>query len=140
MNNFCLNDPHSSCYLPRLIKAPKPSGELFLSVAASHPELGEYFVAQVNAQIDKSCPHLPNEIASFECFLKYGFQPQRVAFWIYWQAVKLMWKGVPFYSPPEPSLYRKAATESSDHLPKISTTGCIFEWHPAKNWPWKSCE
>ena len=29
---------------------------------------------------------------------RYGFQPHRVAFWIYWQAVVLLWKGVPFYA------------------------------------------
>jgi hypothetical protein len=28
---------------------------------------------------------------------RYGFQPHRVALWIYWHAVLLLWKGVPFY-------------------------------------------
>jgi DUF1365 family protein len=28
---------------------------------------------------------------------RFGFQPQRVALWIYWHAVVLLWKGVPFF-------------------------------------------
>jgi hypothetical protein len=43
-------------------------------------------------------------VAVLPCLLRllcrYGFQPQRVAFWIYWHALLLLWKGVPFYSPP----------------------------------------
>ena len=45
------------------------------------------------------CQHCSN--ASFASPLvpwrRYGFQPHRVALWIYWQAVLLLWKGVPFY-------------------------------------------
>ncbi len=31
------------------------------------------------------------------CAHRYGFQPQRVAVWIYWHAVLLLAKGVPFF-------------------------------------------
>ena len=34
------------------------------------------------------------------CMCRYGFQPQRIAVWIYWQAAKLLWRGATFYPPP----------------------------------------
>jgi hypothetical protein len=78
------------------IKASDPRERLFLSVACSHPELGDFFRATFDARLS-SAPHLPNETASLGTLWRYGFQPHRVALWIYWHAVVLLWKGVSFY-------------------------------------------
>lgn len=117
------------------IKTRNPGNALFLSVAATHPEHGDYFLAALSLRRDTSVPSLPNEVASFKSLLKYGFQPQRVAFWIYWQAVLLLWKGVPFHSPPGQAAC--CAAEGRSAHPQTQA-GRFFEWRPASKWPWKS--
>lgn len=124
----------------RVINAPEPGQHLLLSVAASHPELGDYFIARLKAERDTKALPLPNEIASWECLWKYGFQPQRVALWIYWQALKLLWKGVPFYSPPNLEERKSELIDSARHLPKFASSGCVFDWRPAESWPWATPE
>ncbi len=58
-----------------------------------HPEHGRYFDAYLVA---KRCSQgaARNEEAGLRTLLRHGFEPQRVAVLIYWQAVKLLWKGV----------------------------------------------
>jgi DUF1365 family protein len=125
------------CFVARrTLKASAPSEKLFLSVAASHPELGEYFIAALSADLDIVAPHWPNELASLESLWKYGFQPQRVAWWIYWQAVKLLWKGVRFYAPPDEAYKAKVEKEVADR-PKLDG-GAVFQWRPAREWPWRA--
>lgn len=46
---------------------------------------------------------------------RYGFQPHRIALWIYWQALVLLRKGVPFHGPPDPGAYRRQAEQCSRH-------------------------
>lgn len=50
--------------------------------------------AHCPAALGRSLPDEGQRIASRR---RYGFQPHRVALWIYWHAVLLLWKGVPFY-------------------------------------------
>ena len=44
-----------------------------------------------------SAPTLLPPIPIPACPRRYGFQSQRVAVWIYWHAVLLLAKGVPFF-------------------------------------------
>ena len=116
------------------VKAPPPTDrKIFLSVAATHPEYGEYFLATLDAKRDTSVADLPNEIASLDTLLRFGFQPQRVAAWIYWQAVVLLWKGVSFYPPPNES-YKDRVVKESKH-PRMEG-GKPFLWRGAQEWPW----
>lgn len=59
--------------------------------------------------------------------------PQRVAFWIYWQAVKLIAKGCPIHSKPS-SEYRERV--SADSTVQPSGCGAPYVWRDAQQWPW----
>ncbi len=64
---------------------------------------------------------------------RFGYQPQRDALLIYWQAVKLLWKGATFYGPPSDG-FKEGVSRKARH-PKMST-GESFRWQPAKEYPW----
>jgi len=64
---------------------------------------------------------------------RYGYQPQRAALLIYWQALKLMWKGVPFHGPPSCCFKEKVTKDAKQ--PKMST-GEPFLWKGAEGFPW----
>ena len=64
--------------------------------------MGRFFEAAFTGRLAKGNAHCSNEAAGLGVLWKYGFQPQRVAAWIYMQALVLLWKGVPFFSPPDP--------------------------------------
>lgn len=114
------------------LRATEPGERLFLSVGCSHPEHGDYFLATFDAR-PSSQPHLPNETASLRTLWRFGFQPQRVAVWIYWHAVLLLAKGVPFFSPPTPE-YKAAAAAAARH--PTTSDGRSFVWRGAQKWPW----
>ncbi|GFH16984.1 DUF1365-domain-containing protein, partial [Haematococcus lacustris] len=83
------------------IEAPKPSNKLKLVVRVHHPELKDFFCASLVATKDVSRSKTArNEEAGVRTLLRFGMQPQRIACWIYWHAVLLLWKGVPLYMPP----------------------------------------
>ena len=111
-----------------LLKAAPPGPSLVLSVLVDHPQLGRYFDAQLVARrcgdsgsdsggassgsrssgAGASSGGGPGvaataraERAGLRTLLRYGFLPQRVAFWIYWQAVVLIWKGVKIHAKPD---------------------------------------
>lgn len=63
--------------------------------------MGKFFDAAFSGRLAETNPSCSNEAAGLDVLWKYGFQPQRVAMWIYWQALKLLWLGVPFYGPPD---------------------------------------
>jgi DUF1365 family protein len=118
------------------VKAPPPTSTiLFLSVSSTHPEYGDYFIAALDAKLDTTAPALPNEIASLRTLLQYGFQPQRVALWIYWQAVMLLWKGVRFFPPPASEEYKEKVEANSVHAK--TGDGRFFVWRRAQGWPWR---
>jgi DUF1365 family protein len=60
--------------------------------------------------------------------------PQRVAFWIYWQAVRLIAKGCPIYPKPASSSFQLAVSSSSSIQP--SRLGVPYVWREAQQWPW----
>lgn len=107
---------------------PKGCDRLYLRVSVNHAELGKYFDAVIEGQADKDAPHERNETASFGTLFRYGFQPQRVALYIYWHAVCLLYKGVSFYGPPGSTVCQSAAKNGG---------GCAFSWRPAQSWVWR---
>jgi hypothetical protein len=64
---------------------------------------------------------------------RYGYEPQRVAVWIYWQALLLLRKGVPFYGPP--SARQKAEIASELRADDGKGRRC-WTWRPASGFPW----
>ena len=66
---------------------------------------------------------------------RYGFMPHRVAFWIYWQALRLLIMGVPFFGYPAPECQDKVEQRSGN--PKDSA-GRRFWWQAPKSYPWNA--
>ncbi|XP_058201042.1 uncharacterized protein LOC131315847 isoform X2 [Rhododendron vialii] len=74
------------------IRANAPGDSLFISISVHHPKLGEYFTATLTAERISS--------VAADSALFFWLMPHRVAVWIYWHALKLWWKGVPFIQHP----------------------------------------
>ncbi|XP_057463369.1 uncharacterized protein LOC130753368 [Actinidia eriantha] len=135
------------------IKTKAPKDNLFVSISVQHPKLGDYFTATLTAK----------RILSLEAdhALFFWLMPHKVAVWIYWHALKLWWKGVPFIQHPRYSnlAYRQEtlirdtqlqccqafAQDTQIHLPlegrdsdyvndENGRNRC-FTWREAK-WPW----
>lgn len=66
---------------------------------------------------------------------RYGFMPHRVAFWIYWQALRLLWMSVPFFGYPAPDALD--IVEQKSRNPKNSS-GFRFLWQLPKTYPWNA--
>jgi hypothetical protein len=63
--------------------------------------------------------------------------PQRVALWIYLQAVVLVAKGCPIYPKPDGAAFKgRVAGEAKGRLRAVGPGGCPFEWTDAQEWPW----
>lgn len=64
--------------------------------------------------------------------------PQRVAFWIYYQAVILIAKGARIYpKPPGGDFKPRVAQEGAGKLrPPGGGGGCPYEWTDTPAWPW----
>ncbi|KAJ4977190.1 hypothetical protein NE237_002296 [Protea cynaroides] len=73
------------------MKVTAPGEHLFLAISVEHPELGDYFTATLTAKRVSST-------SSVTIF--FWLMPQKVAVWIYWQALKLWWKNVSFIQHP----------------------------------------
>lgn len=120
------------------LKATPPGEGLKLSVVVTHPRLGQYFDAHL---IAKRCTgpgaRELNEHAGLGSLLRYGFMPQRVALWIYWQAVILIAKGCPIYpKPPGDSYKGRVEEQAKGKLPDAGRSGCPFQWTDTRAWPW----
>jgi len=98
--------------------------------------MGRFFEAAFTGRLAKGNAHCSNEAAGLGVLWKYGFQPQRVAAWIYMQALVLLWKGVPFFSPPDPSY--QARVEGAATTAPNRATGTHFVWRDAPGWPWRA--
>ena len=123
-------------------KDPRKSDRLYLRVSVDHAELGKYFDAVIEGRVDRDSPYERNETANLAVLLKYGFQPQRVALWIYWHAVCLLWKGVPFYGPPGLAACQRQSRsrESGGRGGRGGGGGCAafkIGWRPAQSWVWR---
>jgi len=112
------------------------SSKVFLSVMCHHPQLARgspFFVATLDAKMSQG-PHLPNEIAGWRILLKYGFQPHRLAVWIYWHAIVLLWKKVPFYGPPS---CLGGGGGGGGKRKEGNRRRRRFVWRQASGWPWR---
>jgi hypothetical protein len=61
--------------------------------------------------------------------------PQRVALWIYWQAVVLMAKGCPV-CPKPPNTFRKPLAQQEGATHPLNAAGRLYTWRDAPQWPW----
>ncbi|XP_010499528.1 PREDICTED: uncharacterized protein LOC104777039 [Camelina sativa] len=126
------------------IRANEPGEELSVSIESKHPHLGNYFSATLKAK------RIPTTLVSDPAVF-FWLMPHKVAIWIYWHALKLWWKNVPFIQHPRytnPS-YREESEKRDQELPcrgldglnadacssSSSFGGCRFAWRDA-NWPW----
>ncbi|XP_027102328.1 uncharacterized protein [Coffea arabica] len=136
------------------IRTTAPEDDLSVDISVQHPELGKYFRAILTAK--KVSSKMARDQASF-----FWLMPHRVAIWIYWHAVKLWWKGVPFIQHPryQSPKYREEALLRDEKLQccpslgsnkdsnqtieasklsrvaEISSKSRCFTWRDAK-WPW----
>ncbi|GAV87889.1 DUF1365 domain-containing protein [Cephalotus follicularis] len=132
------------------IRANAPGENLFVSISVQHPKLGNYFTATLKAKKVSS-----SSVSDHALF--FWLMPHKVAVWIYWHALKLWWKSVPFIQHPRYTIpaYKKdasmrdrklqcceAITGGKDRLQDeeidmASRTGGdrCFAWRDAK-WPW----
>lgn len=128
------------------IKATAPEDDLSVSIVVQHPDLGEYFCATLRAKKVHS-----SMISNRTLF--FWLMPHKVAVWIYWHALKLWWKGVPFIQHPRYAnpAYREEASLLDQKLSCCKAGGigvsssCLrdgpnggtrqFTWTDAK-WPW----
>ncbi|XP_052179796.1 uncharacterized protein LOC127793068 isoform X2 [Diospyros lotus] len=156
---YCYDVEGSTCNLRKCIaedmlgnwsiRTKAPGDSIFVAISVQHPNLGDYFTATLRA---KRISLLENDYALF-----FWLMPHKVALWIYWHALKLWWKGVPFiqhprYSNPE---YRHEALirdskltcpqgihndlphegSGSDSVKGMNGRNRCFTWRDAK-WPW----
>ena len=101
-----------------------------------HPELGNYFVARLSAR-ESGHPSVRSERADFCTLLKYGYMPQRVAFWIYWQALVLLWKGAPLFMNPPPESYKEAISAEMERKQKGRANFRSWEFDRVR-WPFST--
>ncbi|XP_020588303.1 uncharacterized protein LOC110030085 [Phalaenopsis equestris] len=128
------------------IHADEPGENLLISISVQHPTLGNYFIARLSATKvhSSTTPNLE---------LYFWLMPHKVAALIYWQAVKLWWKNVPFIGHPKYSSpsYRDVALSRDNELCPLRINGagsghlnqnsncesrsrwCV--WRDAE-WPW----
>ena len=138
------------------VVAPPPTDTLRLSVSCHHDDMGSFFHASFVATLDSTRAGATNEAGGLRVLWRYGFQPQRVAVWIYVHAVRLLLKGVPFYAPPWEVVLRAVGRTDTRPLPmpvgggrkgdrKRGTGGkkdggdvTRHLWYPAPGWPWRA--
>lgn len=66
---------------------------------------------------------------------RYGFMPHRVAFWIYWQALRLLWMGVPFFGYPPPESRAEAEKKATN---PVNCQNSHFVWRAPLRYPWNA--
>ncbi|CAM6091574.1 unnamed protein product [Calypogeia fissa] len=127
------------------LHAPAPGERLFLTVGVEHPQFGNYFLATLRAKkVD------PGQ--SPEWFL--WLMPHKVAVWIYWQALVLLWKGVAFVQHPkyvDGNLYKARAQDRDGQVrlkrvageqvagSGVASVSCpprLCKWQEAAGYPW----
>ncbi|EFJ18086.1 hypothetical protein SELMODRAFT_178500 [Selaginella moellendorffii] len=112
------------------IQASNPGEELQIAITVQHAELGNnYFSAVLKA---KRVEHTKAAEVLF------WLMPHKVAVWIYWHAVVLLIKGVPFIAHPkyvDGILYREVAKGRDKKLNGNIERYC--RWREAHCWPWK---
>jgi len=94
-------------------QAPSPTKGLKVDIFVGHPEYGSYFLARLTCRVSKH-RGTRSERADLRTLYDYGYMPQRVALWIYWQAMVLVWKGAPMFMHPRLEDYREAVEREMD--------------------------
>jgi DUF1365 family protein len=127
-----------------------------------HPAFGDYFRASFVGRLDAPRRRRArNERAGLATLWRHACTPHRVAFWIYAQAARVLWAGVPFVPPPglgavaEKSRARDAElgdarrrgrarggepADAAAARPAGPGGGCPLRltWREAGGWPWKT--
>ncbi|KAG0481328.1 hypothetical protein HPP92_012186 [Vanilla planifolia] len=128
------------------LRVDEPGEKLYVAISVQHPTLGNYFNATLSAD------RVQSSSTSSSLNMYFWLMPHKVALWIYWQAVKLWWKNVPFIAHPKYSnaTYRDEALCRNDELKLSCKAGeCVAceedgegtsrtrwcTWRDAQ-WPW----
>ena len=98
-----------------------------LSITVHHPDLKDYFVATFDAKRWSSRHQSDPPRLAWD---RYSFMPQRVAVWIYYQALVLVWKGVPVVGHPTQSFYRDVEGRQAGR-------DVFFYDMATVRWPWR---
>jgi len=119
------------------ISSTQPKDEVTLRVnVLNHPVYGDYFFASFKGRLDKSkYGSCRNERAGIVNLIRHGCTPHKVAYWIYAQAVAILYAGIPFYSPPGLSNVEakvRAKGERGGMCPLRPS------FRSAPYWPWKT--
>ncbi|THG06709.1 hypothetical protein TEA_029492 [Camellia sinensis var. sinensis] len=69
-----------------------PGDNIFVTISVRHPKLGDYFTASLTGK------RISSSAADHALF--FWLMPHKVALAIYWEALKLWWKGVAFIQHP----------------------------------------
>ncbi|KAK4440176.1 hypothetical protein Salat_0352500 [Sesamum alatum] len=135
------------------VQTNDPADNLHVVISVQHPQLGKYFTASLTAKRLASS-------TSEDHSMFFWLMPHKVAFWIYWHALKLWWKNVSFIQHPryQNPKYREEALlrdeniqccpsfgnneadnlqiqgRARDSSDKVSSQRC-FTWRDA-TWPW----
>ena len=113
--------------------APTSEAGLRVDIYVKHPDYGSYFWARLKAKESKHKASRSEE-ADLKTLLKYGYMPHRVAMWIYWQAVILLWKGVPFHLHPSLESYKQKVKDEM-HSKQKHVKFLTWDWKQV-HWPW----
>ncbi|KAG0565517.1 hypothetical protein M758_8G191400 [Ceratodon purpureus] len=129
------------------MQAATPGQELLLRIGAQHPDLGNYFLAILKAKrVERAVDP--------EAFT--WIMPHKVAFWIYWQALQIMLKGVSFIPHPKyidgdgyreraqqhvthtcPTLLKMDGASVAKDVDGSSTSQRFCTWSEAPGYPWR---
>ena len=140
-----LQDMHSAWSL----RAPAPGASLELHVSCRHPELGHFFDAALRAT---RLPPAQAAAASAQSERWAWLMPHKVACWIYWHALLLLWRGLPFLPHPKSgspdghaalkaTAIKRAAQAGRSTCPALQgaaarQSACPYTWRDATAYPW----
>eukprot|EP00967_Tisochrysis_lutea_P001782 scaffold2263_cov33-Tisochrysis_lutea.AAC.2 len=123
-----------------ILHARDPGDSLYLSVSCDHREMGRFFDASLRAQRIQ-----PPKSSEWWAFL----MPHKVAIWIYWHAVVLIWRGVTFLSHPkssDPEAYKREILEQARDSGRLVCPALgsgrkgnappCYTWRDATRYPW----
>lgn len=66
---------------------------------------------------------------------RYGYQPHRIAFWIYSHAIRLLFKGVTLHDRPGEAFQRDVQSKAGE-VPCMPC-GARFRWRPPTQAVWQ---
>ncbi|KAK6146341.1 hypothetical protein DH2020_020210 [Rehmannia glutinosa] len=131
------------------LKVNEPGEILYAIISVQHPKLGNYFTASFTAKRVIYDSTTSDDLEAF-----FWLMPHKVSITAYWNALKLWWNNVPFYTHPriENPTYREEAFQRDEKMQLICPAfgginkannnlrsgGKIdrcFMWKDAK-WPW----